>query len=742
MAQEYKYVIVGDTKLAVKATEDLTQATVKLDKETLDYNVTLKKTELESQKAFGKELETRIKATDGIIKSFGGTVSLLTGTLSTVVGSLGVFGLDEDQVSSFQRAATSVLALGTGAQQAITGLKDLTEVSKINQELTILATESELKNTIALAANADAAGGVTLALSNATTAIAAESNATGVNTTSKGANTASLIANTTQYTTNTGVLFTNAAGTEALTLATGKLTIAQRILNVVAKANPYIAIASIILGVGAAIIGLTGILGKNTDAEEKNTDARKENETAMRTEEDAALKLLRARGASNVQLAEETLQIAKNRKARALQALSQSQIEDSLLKLTSASQATKDAQKELNNATVDLQVAEAELEKTRKEARSKAAADAKTQADKNTQLRNERLEREGVIQLIKQEGEELVDALIYKDRPWWEWTEVWVGQYSDLKKELGDVVITLKRVGGALNVTNLQDLAVTIESIGLALEEIDFNEFEDSIKFLSEEQLTILKRLRGELNTELKQQLFDREQQYKDDLALFADNEEAKKRLTEEYEKDKAKIRRQYTLQVAKDTIGITSEFLGTIAEINQASLELQLQQAAGNQAAIDKINKDALEKQKKLRTAQVLVTTAESILNGYNATSTLPPPFNFIAGTALALAYGALGAKTIQTINATTLEGGGGGGGFNNIPGGGAAFGSINLGGAAAPTAPFPTGILPGIGGGRLGVAGVGETQMPIRAYVLAGDVENGVQANLALNNRRRLAG
>jgi hypothetical protein len=30
----------------------------------------------------------------------------------------------------------------------------------------------------------------------------------------------------------------------------------------------------------------------------------------------------------------------------------------------------------------------------------------------------------------------------------------------------------------------------------------------------------------------------------------------------------------------------------------------------------------------------------------------------------------------------------------------------------------------------------------MPIRAYVLAGDVENGVQANLALNNRRRLAG
>jgi hypothetical protein len=30
----------------------------------------------------------------------------------------------------------------------------------------------------------------------------------------------------------------------------------------------------------------------------------------------------------------------------------------------------------------------------------------------------------------------------------------------------------------------------------------------------------------------------------------------------------------------------------------------------------------------------------------------------------------------------------------------------------------------------------------MPVRAYVLAGDIENGVAANAALNNRRRLAG
>jgi hypothetical protein len=208
-----------------------------------------------------------------------------------------------------------------------------------------------------------------------------------------------------------------------------------------------------------------------------------------------------------------------------------------------------------------------------------------------------------------------------------------------------------------------------------------------------------------------------------------------KTRLTEEYEQDRARIRRQYAIQTASELLGITSNFLNVIGDINQQSLELQLAQAAGNQAKIEQINKEALERQKKLRIAQIVVSTAEAVINAFTSTSQIPPPFGQIIGGALAASYVALGAKSIATVNATTLDGGTAGGGFNNIPGGGAAFGSINLGGAAAPNAPFPTGILPGLGGGRLGgPTGVGEAQMPIRAYVLAGDVENGVQANLAL--------
>ena len=135
-----------------------------------------------------------------------------------------------------------------------------------------------------------------------------------------------------------------------------------------------------------------------------------------------------------------------------------------------------------------------------------------------------------------------------------------------------------------------------------------------------------------------------------------------------------------------------------------------------------------------------MLVTTAESILNGFNATSTLPPPFNFIAGGILAAAYTALGAKSIQTINAVSLEGGGTGGGFNNIPSGG---GFSLPGGGGISTTPSTGALLPGMGGGFVAPSTIGTIgQEPIRAYVLTGDISNGVQAGIALNNRRRLSG
>ena len=711
MAQTYKYTIVGDTQPAVKGNEALDASINRVDASTKQLDASTQKLQAEqrkqaeeSQKAFSTQLENKIKTTDSLIKGLGGTVNLLTGTLATVVGTLGLFGVDDEQIAGFQKAALSVLALSTGITQQLTGLKDVTEAQKLQNEVTQtsvtlnkIAVESENTNTAALATNKNAVNGVTAAFAQAALSISAETTETSANTIAKSANSAADNVNTGAKTANT--------------IATRLNEIAQRALNLAIKANPYLAIASILISVTSLVIGITSALFRNTKAEEDNTKAKELNERAIKAQEEATKSLDRARGESDVEAAKRAVRELKAEKGAAEARLARAAAENKF------SQATEEARLDVVEATTALRNAELDLQEARDEAAEKAKTDAKTAKDKAEALRNERLELEGIRQVILQTSQEAIDSIIFAPA----------------------------EPGSLLDVRNLQDIDTTLKSVFKSLEEIDLLELEDPIKFLSEEQLTILKRLRGELDTELQQQLFAREQQYKDELALFADNEDAKTRLTEEYEKDRVKIRRQFALQVARDTIGVTSDFLNTIAQINQASLELQLLQAAGNQAAIDRINAEALEKQKKLRIAQTIVTTAESILNGFNATSTLPPPFNFIAGTALAAAYTALGAKTIQTISSTTLDSSAGatGGGFNNIPGGG--FGGFSLpGGGGISTTPSQGAILPGLGGGRIaGAPTIGTaTQEPIRAYVLAGDVSNGVQANVALNTRRRLAG
>ena len=377
----------------------------------------------------------------------------------------------------------------------------------------------------------------------------------------------------------------------------------------------------------------------------------------------------------------------------------------------------------------DVLAAEQALDAARKKRQEDAAKRAKEARDKADKAAEE-LAKRAVKQLNdqKQATEDLIELYteLYPD-------PVSSGQF-EFNTELDRTNFLLQQ---QLNI--IMSLNDGYEDLGDQLEEVT-----DGIgeSFFSEKQLEVFKKLRDASKTQLQLQLDALDATYREDLALFSDNEEMKSKITAQYEEDRAQLRREFAIQNAQAILGITSNFLTTLADINQQSLELQLLQAAGNQAAIDRINADALEKQKKLRIAQVLVTTAESILNGFNATSTLPAPFNLIAGGALALVYGALGAKTIKTINATTLEGGGSsGGGFNNVSGGG--FSLPTGGGVSIPTSQGA--ILPGLGGGRTGRApSIGTTveQQPIRAYVLAGDVSNGVQANVALNNRRRLAG
>ena len=760
MAQTYKYTIVGDTQPAVKGNEALDVSINKVDVSTKKLQTDLGKTSIEANKAFSQQLETKIKASDAQIKRISGTVGLFTGTISTAVGALGLLGIDDEQIKGFQQATLSVLALGSGAAQAITGIKDLTESRKLLTELNNASTVAENSNTAALVTNASAAESVTIAQNAAAVSITSEKTATDGNTISKGVNTAATTVNTT--------------ATEGLTLAKRAQLLVEQALNKVQKLSlgGWIAIGVAIATAAKFIYDWTQA-SKGEEGQLKTTIELRKQELELLKETnrqylnaEAQLKVLeagaKARGRS---ITEE----ATAEKQRAKDAIDRANKEIQLLREGVA--VGRVTQEQVQDQIDRQKILRGEAEKYYNQviaAETLYASNIKDtnqkNKDRNKQLRDERLEREGITQLIKLEGEELIDALIYKDRPWWEWTQVWVGKYKDLKEELGDVVVTLKRVGKPVDLRNLKDLETTIEGIGLALEEIDFNEFEDNIAFLSREQLDILKRLRGELNSGLKQQLFEREQQFNQELALFADNEEAKTRLTEEYEKDRVRIRREYALQLAGEILSTTNALLSELGSLQQEAINIELDklerkyqrdlQLAGENAILKEqitrgfeareleIQKKALAQQKNLRRAQVVTTTAESVINAFNSTSTLPPPFGQIAGSILAAAYIALGAKAISNINATTLDGGSlGTGGFNNIPGNG----GFNIpGGGGVSTAPSLGAILPGLGGGRIATTPTIGTleQEPIRAYVLAGDVTNGVQANIALNNRRRLAG
>ena len=760
MAQTYKYTIVGDTQPAVKGNEALDVSINKVDVSTKKLQTDLGKTSIEANKAFSQQLETKIKASDAQIKRISGTVGLFTGTISTAVGALGLLGIDDEQLKGFQQATLSVLALGSGAAQAITGIKDLTESRKLLTELNNASTVAENSNTTALVTNSAAAESVTIAQNAAAVSITSEKTATDGNTISKGANTVATTTNTT--------------ATEGLTLAKRAQLLVEQALNKVQQLSigGWIAIGVAIATAAKFIYDWTQA-SKGEEGQLKTTIELRRQELELLKETnrqylnaEAQLKVLeagaKARGRS---ITEE----ATAEKQRAKDAIDRANKEIQLLREGVA--VGRVTQEQVQDQIDRQKILRGEAEKYYNQviaAETLYASNIKDtnqkNKDRNKQLRDERLEREGITQLIKLEGEELIDALIYKDRPWWEWTQVWVGKYKDLKEELGDVVVTLKRVGKPVDLRNLKDLETTIEGIGLALEEIDFNEFEDNIAFLSREQLDILKRLRGELNSGLKQQLFEREQQFNQELALFADNEEAKTRLTEEYEKDRVRIRREYALQLAGEILSTTNALLSELGSLQQEAINIELDklerkyqrdlQLAGENAILKEqitrgfeareleIQKKALAQQKNLRRAQVVTTTAESVINAFNSTSTLPPPFGQIAGSILAAAYIALGAKAISNINATTLDGGSlGTGGFNNIPGNG----GFNIpGGGGVSTAPSLGAILPGLGGGRIATTPTIGTleQEPIRAYVLAGDVTNGVQANIALNNRRRLAG
>jgi hypothetical protein len=785
MAITKQYVIQGNTKQAVAANQALDKSINQIDNSTKQLDNSLQKIDPTTEQA--------IKLADARVKRLNGTISVLGGTVATAVGALGFLGIEDEQLKSFQQGAASIIAFTSGIRDLIDGFKDINEARQAFKEIQKTATALEAADTVATSANTAAQTANTVAVAANASATTAQATATAASTTArvteigliKGQSIVAKALNVVIGTLNKTLSLGAQAGRAA---AVSTQAYAAGIASLLGPAGISAAAAAITVGA----LALRDFFKANEQATREIENLKNLNLEANKifAQQSTELKTLQAI-VNDLSLSEGTrrdallklkelipdITVKDLKRKGALEQLNKEiEKEISLIEKRARIQAAETKLQETFQRQLEVQSEIARLEEGRLTAGERIAF--KTVKSLTSVLRNYKTElsdlkkdqefytkfitdtvEPGVITVNKsiqastKSVQEQIDALLklnlgyeetikrvraIKDVSDDDITKV-IEYFSDLAAEVAE----LDRI--------MYDLVFGVKDFGTItaeeLEELtdlwaELNGEAERYNFLNEEQLDILRRIRNRNKGELFNRLEDLRIQYEDELKLFANNEEFKSQLTDEYEQNRKKIRRQYALETATEIVGITSQFLGVIAEINQQSLQLQLAQAAGNQSAIDKINADALEKQKKLRIAQVLITTAESILNGFNATSTLPPPFNFIAGGILGLAYGALGAKTIQTINSTNLEGGGSTGGFNNIPSGG--FGSISLpGGGGVSTAPSLGAILPGLGGGRIATPSIGTVeQEPIRAYVLSGDVSNGMQAGIALNNRRRLSG
>lgn len=719
MKQTFEYDVLGNTQPAVNANKALDTSVKQLDKDSKKLKVSLDDA--------NKSIESSLQKQEAKIKTLSGAINVLGGSVELVVGSLGLIGLDEKQLETFQKGALSAIAFADGAKRVFEGYKELTEARKIFSTITKAGTAVEVANTTAQVANTTA----TAAGATATVAATTATNAANVATKSL---TATLLLN--PYVLIAAAIVA-AAGALYYFISASKEADTQldSLLDKVesrGKINDMmISRQKESLGLGVQQLELEGktleagelkvanakiILGLAKKKEETELKGLADNYDLQVKNVEIAFEAFNNAKASQKVISESLL--IESEKAKQIKK-SKSEIlklEVAYLKVLGEARETEDNIASINNnvtqAQNDILTAEKELIKLKED---------KT---KKQQEADEKVAKEAVIQLEAQRQATLDLIDLYTEL----YPEMVTGGQFDFTNEVNKTNYELAQ---QILLVNDLDSAIALLStdMGVLAEE----ESNVTHTFLSPEQLAIFKKLRDYRKSQLQLSLEDLKTTYDAELLLLQGHEEAQLQLTAKYEKDKKDLKIKNALEATVAILGATSQFFNALAQMNTQNYELQLLNAKGNEVAINAINKKSFESNKKLRLASAVVTTAESMLNGWNSASKLPTPYNYIVGSLLSALYAGIGATTIATISATQF------GNSSSPSSQGGGFGAINIPGGGGT----PTGPLPGMGGGRLSTPSTASnTVAPIRAYVLAGDVETGVQANIALNNRRRLAG
>ena len=154
-----------------------------------------------------------------------------------------------------------------------------------------------------------------------------------------------------------------------------------------------------------------------------------------------------------------------------------------------------------------------------------------------------------------------------------------------------------------------------------------------------------------------------------------------------------------------------------------------QLQAASEFTAAlvevVDDGTKEGFEASKKYKIAEVITSATQASFQAFAAAQQFGPILGPILGAAQVAAIATASSRAIADIRSGTFDGGGApAGGAGPVSAPAIGFGQTNLGGGATATST---------------PQGVGRSSTPLRAYVIAGDVSNGLEAETLLQARRQ---
>lgn len=739
---------------------------------------------------------TNLDAIEGKIKAIGGAINVLGGSIELAVGALGLLEVDEKTTKRFQEAAASAISFADGAKRVFEGYKELREAADLFRKAQQATTAATTANTVATAANnavqASSIGvlGKARAAWAAFTAVLARNPITAI-----AVALAAVIATIITYTSSTDDA---TEATEALNKAnedllksfenrtnrekrytsvrlselkaagaTEKQLLQQQIKDAEEAYKKAIAESIIfakqagitVTGAGGkAIPGVGGMGSKGVKITGGTPQAQADYKKLVDIANEAAAAVKLARN----ELIIFDKEAAKERQQRALaQANEILKVQESSIRntqLLALEGYDRDLQ-DLKNSTNDkLAVvkgnAKAELAVNNEYNALKAKLDKKYRDDTAKQLRDIALM--GMDSQTK-ELEELDDFFETKFELFKDNEEVTNQLLALLRKKRLEII----------DKYNKEEEAKNKEAQDKALENLQKFRDETIQQIIDSETRSYflrLKLLEKFFDTQMKAYAKD-SKEYKD---LQKQKEEALKGFTEKGTKLNEFFSSKSAQQIAGVLSALNSITSGMLAMAQQnsddrlnaieADYNSRLQgltgtdeQIAAQQQAIEEQKnraleaerKKAFEDQKKFKIADTITSGLSSAFQAFGSAMTLGPILGPIVGGALSAMILAQMANTVQSIKNQQYVGSGtaGGGGGIGTPGQGPTM--SNFGGNYSGGAPMVGGgSNPAISGGGTAMSAPPpqSPNTPIRAYVVANDVSNGLEAEQSINNRRRI--